>query len=224
MIINSFVKYLCINPSFKKNIFDDHISNLFRYIDPSKCGYFIEAGANDGKFFSYTYPLEKKYHWSGILIEPSIDALTKCKLNRSKKNIYVQSALVSDQYSSNTIKGDFDGNYMASPGGKRLRRESSSVTVPATTLAKIIEKYQLKKIDLLSLDVEGYELEVLQGLNFNKICPHFILVEVYSSDYKRIHSLLNKKGYSLIANITNYSKENNPLWDGTHNDYLFEHN
>ena len=35
------------------------------------------------------------------------------------------------------------------------------------------------KIDFFSLDVEGYEMEVLKGIDFTKHTPTFILIEIY---------------------------------------------
>jgi hypothetical protein len=52
------------------------------------------------------------------------------------------------------------------------------IEVPARTLESILdEQADLPEIDLLSLDVEGYELEVLKGLNIERYRPRYILVE-----------------------------------------------
>ena len=78
-----------------------------------------------------------------------------------------------------------------------------------------------KQIDFLSLDVEGYELNVLKGINLNKYRPHFLLIEIYSINYDEVVSFLMLNNYSLIINLSNYNLQDNPIWDGTHNDFLF---
>lgn len=181
-------------------------------------GFYIECGANDGVTQSYSYELEKK-NWSGILIEPSIVAFEKCVKNRSNKNIFINCAL--SDIDNNIVLGDFDGNLMSSINGNRLNR-NNLYSVKCRTLTSILDEYKIEKIDLFSLDVEGYELTVLKGLNFDKYSPTYLLIEVYSRDYDEIVSFLKNNNYELILSTTNYNPIDNPYWDGTHNDYLFK--
>ena len=76
----------------------------------------------------------------------------------------------------------------------------------------------------MSLDTEGYEYNILEGLNLNKYRPKYMLIEIYLKDYIKIYDFLEKHNYKLIKNFTNYNKKTNPHWDGTHNDYLFMDN
>ena len=50
-----------------------------------------------------------------------------------------------------------------------------------------------------------------------------MLIEVYSIDYIELCKYLNTHNYDLVENVTKYNKLDNPFWDGTHNDYLFEY-
>ena len=81
--------------------------------------------------------------------------------------------------------------------------------------------FKIEKIDLFSLDVEGYELNVLNGLDLDRHKPTNILIEIYNKDFYNIVNLMLKYNYKLIANISDFNLQNNPAWDGTHNDYLF---
>ena len=186
-----------------------------------KNGFYIELGANDGLFQSNTAYLEKEKGWSGILIEPSLLGYQKCKMNRPE-SICLNYACVSSTFTDDFIQGDFgDNNPMSSVGGKRLDR-SNLVSVKTNTLEKILDSNASNiKIDFLSLDTEGYELEILDGLNLNKYRPTYMLVEIYKKDYEKIVKYLNENNYQLKCNLTNYNKIDNPNWDGTHNDYLF---
>jgi len=48
-----------------------------------------------------------------------------------------------------------------------------------------------------------------------------MLIEIYNTDYDKIYNYLISKNYILHSNFTTYNNQDNPNWDGTHNDYLF---
>jgi len=193
---------------------------LKKYLDYKKSGIYIELGAFDGIFQSNTKWLEDDYGWTGILIEPSPNKYKEC-LNNRKNNIIHNCACVSFDYTNERIKGDFIGTPMCSVGGKRKNRASTQ-EVKAFTLQKLIDDSKYKEIDFLSLDVEGYELEVLKGINFFSQKIKFFLIEIYDKDKDSIFNFMQKNNYVLINNITNFKKSTHPNWDGTHNDYLFK--
>ena len=109
---------------------------------------------------------------------------------------------------------------MASINGVRLN-SSKLVKVPACTITHLLKKHSLTKVDFFSLDVEGNELEVLKGLDFNYCKPKVFLIEIYQKDFDLIFAFLEDKGYILASNFSNYNYKDNPHWDGKHNDYLF---
>lgn len=182
-------------------------------------GFFIELGANDGLNQSNTAFFEKYRGWKGVLVEPSLIAFEKCVKNRPNSYCF-NAACVSDDYTNEYISGDFNGNLMSSIDGKRLNN-SSDIKVKATTLEKILNTLNPEKIDLLSLDTEGYELPILKGLNLNKYRPIYLLIEIYNKDYNEIIKYLSDNNYKLLENFSNYNHTDNPNWDGMHNDYLF---
>jgi FkbM family methyltransferase len=183
-------------------------------------GFFIELGAHDGLSQSNTAFLEFERNWTGVLIEPSVTAFEKCKSSRPNSTCF-NAACVSNTYQREYITGDFDGVTMASVNGIRLNR-TSLVSVKALTLESILDNINPLNIDLLSLDTEGYELPILEGLNLNKYRPNYMIIEIYREDFDKTTEYLTKNNYILIENITNYNTTTNPLWDGTHNDYLFK--
>jgi len=184
-------------------------------------GVYIECGANDGIRQSNTLILENR-GWSGILIEASPSAFKKCRRNRSKdKNLILNYALVSFDYDSGFIKGDFDGNCMGSVNGNRLNR-SPFLEVRAITVDSMLKEYDISNVDLFVLDVEGYELNVLKGIDFDYCSPTYFCIEVYTKDKADIDAFMSKNDYELLCNLTNFNHKDNPHWDGTHNDYLYK--
>jgi len=185
-------------------------------------GFFIELGAHDGLSQSNTAFFEFNRGWKGILIEPSRSQYIQCVSNRPT-SICFNYACTSNSYTYKTISGDFDGSLMSSIMGTRNNRLNISIEIEARTLSSIIDSVipAVNSIDLLSLDTEGYELEILNGLDLTRHRPHYMLIEVYTKDYDAIVTFLKLNCYELHSNFTNYNKQSNPGWDGTHNDYLF---
>ena len=136
-------------------------------------GFFIEAGANDGFDQSNTYYLERIKGWRGILIEPIPELYREC-VGERPHSICLNYALVSDDYPEATVEMNY-GHLMSLVTGamsgdtkhiekasKAFKINSYKVDVPARTLTSILDEHKVKEIDLFSLDVEGYELNVLQ--------------------------------------------------------------
>jgi FkbM family methyltransferase len=62
------------------------------------------------------------------------------------------------------------------------------ISVRARSLSNLLDRHNIKKIDLLSLDVEGYEVQALLGLDMKRHRPTYILVE--ANRPKEIHGVL----------------------------------
>jgi FkbM family methyltransferase len=194
------------------------MSNYRNYLS-YKNGAYIELGALDGFHWSNTKWLHDDLGWHGILIEPSKNGYDACLKNRPYDKSF-NCACVSFDYKENTVIGDFQGHPMNSVNGTRLN-SNSNITVEARTLQSIIEECGYNQIDFLSLDVEGYEFEVLKGIDFKKTTINYMLIEVYDSYKKDMFSFLSNHGYECLENVTNFSYQNNPNWSGDHNDYFF---
>jgi FkbM family methyltransferase len=199
--------------------FNEIGDRLTKYLS-FKNGIYIELGAFDGIRMSNTKWLEDQYGWTGILIEPSLNKFKECKKNRKDNKIF-NCACVSFNDKEKTIKGDFNGTPMSSINGNR-KNVKGDIIVNSRTLHSIIEESGYKKIDFLSLDVEGYELEVLKGIDFDTQKIEYILIEIYDKDKDDIFKFLDEKNYVFLVNISNFTKKTHPNWDGTHNDYLFK--
>ena len=70
--------------------------------------------------------------------------------------------------------------------------------VEVVSPARLISTYQIKKIDLLQIDAEGYDLEVIRIFDIGKTQPQAIVFEnvgLNLEDYQSCLALLEKQGY-----------------------------
>jgi len=162
-------------------------------------GYFIECGANDGVDQSNTWYYEKILNWSGILIEPLSKQFQELKKNRSKKNKFFNMALCSSESNNTMILEDNDLTSSTSKQNNKTVK-SNIVYVQSTTLTKILDEVSAPNlIDFFSLDVEGFEDQVIKGINFNKYNFKYFLIE--TKNEKVINFLFNKN-YVLIKKLS----------------------
>ena len=192
------VKFKTFLKKFRKfNSINNLDKKLLKYLN-FKDGFYIECGANDGVNQSNTWYFEKNLNWRGILIEPNKQIFEELKKNRSSKNIFKNVALVSEDF-----KNKNEEIYLTK---KNLESKLTNVCtfpnqkVVTETLNNILKEINVNKINFFSLDVEGYEEEVLRGLNLNSFDIDYILIETNNLD--KINSTLKSCNYILQENLS----------------------
>ena len=201
--------------TLKKDKFYKNLNNFFN----KKNGRYIEIGGLDGYFESPTYSLYSFDSWRGVLIEPNIDAFNFIKYFRpndeyintacssfeeSKKKDYIQFL---DLYHSGEIYlSDAHLNEWAL--NEKQSKNLKPRKVKLTNLTKIIEDSKLLKnidIDLVVVDVEGYELNVLKGIDFNKIKIRYLLIESRSlNHFNKIKKYLGSHNFEYLTKTCSF--------------------
>lgn len=141
-------------------------------------GTFVELGANDGLQQSNTLALETLYGWSGFLIEADPELAAECRSNR-KNSVVVSAAAAPDFGLLKLNRDDLVSSFVEG----WVEKPESFVWVVAAPLSSILDSVDCPEdFDLLSLDVEGFELEVLKGLDLTRHRPRYILIETTNLD------------------------------------------
>lgn len=188
---------------------DDLDLKLAEYITGDD-GFFIELGAHDGLNQTNTLFFERR-GWRGLLIEANPESYEKCVRNRPLSRV-VHAACVAPDFQGDTVEltavglmslvagargGGSDEEEWVSRGERLQGLVRKSCRVPTRTLTDICAATGVSTIDLLSLDVEGYELNVLRGLDFARFRPRFIAIE--DSAVGEVQSYLEANGYIVVA-------------------------
>lgn len=163
-------------------------------------GTFVEVGANDGIRQSNTLFLEMKKGWRGVLVEAVPELYEQCRRNRPRAKV-IWAALGSPERVPGVARVRYAGLMSIVKGAMRSAAEEDThviigcdiqkldtyeVDVPYDTLSNVLDRCGVKKVDFLSLDVEGMEAQVLAGLDFRRHAPTYILVEArYPGDVEK---------------------------------------
>lgn len=170
-------------------------------------GYFVEFGATDGVLLSNTWLLEKYFHWDGVCAEPNPTLFAKLKINR---NCYTSQACVF-RNSGERLKfiladayggiADCAHNDSHAPKRDAYLRAGNDIEVVTVSLMDLLDQAGAPPVvDYLSIDTEGSEYAILEGIDWGRYAFRCITVE---HNYGEQRSLIRKllegiHGYSVI--------------------------
>ncbi len=205
---------LSIDHLFKAQFGEDRILwEVFR----QRCeGYFIEVGAYDGVTLSNTYFLEQM-GWCGILVEPIRQLCEKASAVRQHSRIV--NAAVSKPGCPPTATFTIAQNvpvlsFLQADADhiERCKKEGAElveIEVPLVTMDEIITNERREptpfgspwipqkgwQIDLISIDVEGGEMDVLAGLSLDRYKPRVLVIENDRPSSDQVEPFLDARGY-----------------------------
>jgi FkbM family methyltransferase len=190
------------------------LHDLDRRLEPylADSGTFVEAGAGDGYRLSNTYFLERWRDWSGVLVEPIPELAEACRRERPRSQVF-SCALVSPEDAGETVELHYADLMSGIAGSTRAGEpvEATSLTwypparvsAPTRTLSEVLGEAGVQEVDFLSLDVEGYEANVLRGLDFTRHTPRLMLIEL--ADFERQRRLVEAEfgaPYELVGALS----------------------
>lgn len=172
---------------------------LLSYFPENHKGIFVEVGGGPPVFISVSSHF-RKLNWQIITVEPNPDFCEQYK----KLNLDVLQYAACD-----VDKGETTFKVSGIPKGfsaLEIRYDWTgwpdsnfkTINVQALTLNTIFKKHhpEIKKIDILIVDTEGWELEVLKGFDLAKFNPDIICIEnVFLLESYALY--LESKGYKL---------------------------
>lgn len=176
------------------------------YFDHRREGVVVEVGANDPlRHTSQSLHLEKELDWRCVLIEPHPELAQQARELRKSAQVFEFACVSSDGLGEISfyipIKGEDTEVHSHAAIEKNIDDHNYAhhreLRVQSKSLTSILDESNLVEIDLLSIDVEGAELEVLKGLDLEKYRPRLILLEDKHA-YLDKHWFLKERGYRLV--------------------------
>ena len=185
---------------------DSLILNIFKN---QKNGFYLDIGCGHPIKNNNTYLLNKK-GWSGINIDLDKENIDLFNSYR-KKDVNLATA-VSDKEGETDLYFYHSKSALNTISKENADFQKAKVStikkIKTQTINKIIElsPYKDKKIDFLSIDVEGSELSILKNFDFKKYSPKVIVVEYLDLSLKKleiknlnIENIIKSEIYKLIT-------------------------
>jgi FkbM family methyltransferase len=189
---------------------------LEQYVD-NKQGFYVDIGAYNPDRVSVT----KKFYlqgWSGINIDPNpvaIKHFSKKRIRDININVGVADVeseldfyFIGEESEQNTFNKEY---YELKYKSKGI--EADIIKIKVMTINKILENYLPKNqnIDFINLDVETYEMKILETFDFKKYGPKYFLIEDLTfqntdTDFMNftssaLYQLMKKNGYIVVAKV-----------------------
>lgn len=202
--------------SFEEPSYSQYLQDIFlrrEFFSELNEGVFVEVGADDGVDKSNTL-LYEQIGWTGICVEPSPSRFKKLIENRQCQ--CVNKAIHRDRANRKFIDINGYGKGLSgivdnydSRHRERIARETEGndathsveeVEVECVPLSELFEQAKLTRVDFISIDVEGGELDVLKSIDFEKVTVGVLLIE---ENYRNIElrDLLKSKGFHLLGRL-----------------------
>lgn len=185
-----------------------------RIIGHTSHGFYVDVGAHHPIRLSNTHMLYKR-GWRGINIDAMPGSMMPFKIWRSH-DINIEAAIANGAHAVTFHSFKEPVYNTADPQIATARRErlheadttSNTFNMTTVTLKSILDKYlpENTSIDLLSVDVEGLDLEVLRSNDWTRYRPKFVFVEILGQTLDSIHEtptyeFLKKHGYVGLSKL-----------------------
>ena len=169
----------------------------------------VQIGTNDGDDDIREFCLNVRPDFV-LLVEPFNYHLNKIKENYSDiiKNVYIENIAIHPTDNLRSVKlfySERDGidhkyqitsmipEHLIKHGADSS--ELKTFEVPSLTINALFDKYSLKHIDYLFLDIEGIDFEVLKSINFEKYDIKHLQIEHIHLNLEELKFFMRKKGY-----------------------------
>lgn len=168
---------------------------LSRALEGRSIGFYVDVGAHHPTRFSNTYHFYRR-GWRGINIDATPGSMREFRKLRPRDiniecgvglssvplNFYIfdEPALNSFSHELSAARNTIDSRY----------KIIETTTVEVRPLREILQEYLPKgqRIDFLSIDVEGFDLSVIESNDWSAFRPSFVLVEIIGSSLAKIQN------------------------------------
>jgi FkbM family methyltransferase len=191
--------------------FDEEL--LIRYFFQDETGgFYLDVGCAFPSQNSTTYYMELRRGWTGIGIDAVKEYGDQWRQIRPRSKFF--------HYAVSDSSGDTVTFYQAKhPGLSSFDKdwgdqfgmpEPTPVEVETITLNDLLDREGVKKIDLMSIDIEGAEPLALKGFDIERFAPQLVCIEVHEGAESEpfISKYFAEHGYERIDAYMEYDYAN----------------
>jgi FkbM family methyltransferase len=173
----------------------------------------IDVGANDGFLSSNSYNLVRA-GWDAVLFEPlpkNFNILKQLhEVIRKKENqmVLLRNFAIAPQDGTGFLKTKIADDASDMQGYLCSAEEADAVPVNTVSVGSLIENdadfsevLNRAEYVILSIDVEGNDLDVLQAFLAAGITSHLIIIETFRFEQNTVNKLFELQGYRFIKTI-----------------------
>lgn len=168
----------------------------------------IDVGANDPQKFSNSLFFEKYLGCETIAVDPLREFEEQWRSTRQKAKFYNFALGSKEGELVLNVPVQYDNMFSSLDGGHRKEGVKSVPherrPVKVTTLTHLLKLNDITDALFISIDVEGSELEVLRGIDFESLKFLCVLIENNSDGYfgdDAIREYMVKHGYIYFARL-----------------------
>lgn len=185
---------------YYSQMMQDYVLDRFIF-QKKEGGFFLDIGGNDPIWINNTFFFEKNRGWKGLAFEPIKALNDKWKSTRKTECLPFALDCVTGEIEFCEYEVDsFSGFTSEVDCGAKVK---SVYKVPVRRLADVLAERGIKHVDFVSLDVEGAEMRVLNGIDFSEVTIDYFVIENNkgASREKSVREFMKEHGYRLIARL-----------------------
>lgn len=171
-----------------------------------KPGVFVECGAFDGVDSATCKFFEESLGWRGVNVEPSppiFAALVKNRPAATNVNIALAAragkasflGIVHPEHGEQCSNGSLRHHPIHKAYIDNAGWGTKSYEVETVTWKDFVARHGLKRVDLLVLDVEGCELDVIEGMRGSSVLPQIFCAEHGHLGVPALRAAIEPLGY-----------------------------
>lgn len=204
-------------PSAELKVTFDLILADYARRTPDVC--FVQIGGFDGRSGDPLYPFITDLHWKGVIVEPQPDAFEALSATyAAEPQVRLENAALANREGTRTLwrirrgvsglpgwapqLASFDRDQILRHRAQIPNIEAllEGIDVPCITLDAVLTRSGLPKLDVLQIDVEGFDFEVVKMVDFTRHRPAIVRYEhahLSADDREACIALLVEQGYRI---------------------------
>lgn len=179
------------------------------FIQDRQDGFYLDVGCAWASRNSTTFYLEKHLGWTGIGVDAVAEYAPLWEKERPNSKFF--NLLISDHSDTEDTfyRARWSGVSSARKDMVEGKYKYREIKVPTVTINKLLEDNGVEKIDVMSMDIEGFQMTALKAFDIEKYKPDLVVIEAYRPDRPKIKKWFEDRGYERIDR---YLKHDNINW------------